>query len=158
MLDFASMPKPVNRPVIPSSPHASATMKANRRRDTKPEVAIRSLLHRQGLRFRIDKPIRTDLGIVRPDLVFTTKRIAVFVDGCYWHACPEHGELPRANRAFWREKFKRNRARDKEQTAALENAGWAVLRIWEHEEPQRAAERVLDLLMTAQTGANRSRD
>jgi DNA mismatch endonuclease, patch repair protein len=146
------MSGPVNRAVIPSSAHATATMKANRRRDTKPEVAIRSLLHRRGLRFRIDKPIRTDTGIVRPDVVFTTQRIAVFVDGCYWHACPEHGELPRANRDFWREKFRRNRARDKEQTAALEKAGWSVLRIWEHEEPQRAAERVRNLLATTQMG------
>ena len=90
---------------------------------------------------------------MRPDVVFTTNRIAVFVDGCYWHACPEHGELPQANRAFWRRKFERNSARDKEQTSALEDAGWTVLRIWEHEDPQEAAERVRCLLVTARVEA-----
>ncbi len=128
-------------------------MKANRRRDTKPEVAIRSLLHRRGFRFRIDRPIRTEVGIVRPDVIFTKQRIAVFVDGCYWHACPEHGELPRANRTFWRKKFARNTARDKEQTSALEEAGWTVLRIWEHEDPEEAADRVRRLLMTVRAEA-----
>src|SRR4051812_36038540 len=78
-------------PVPPSSLHATSTMKANRRRDTKPELIIRSLLHRRGLRFRVDRPIRTGSGLVRPDIVFTAGRLAVFVDGCYWHACPEHG-------------------------------------------------------------------
>src|SRR4051794_7890701 len=98
-------------------------MRANRRRDTAPELAIRSRLHRMGLRFRVDAPVRTDVGLVRPDILFPRARVAVFIDGCYWHGCPEHGELPKANRSFWKTKFARNRARDSQQTAALSESG-----------------------------------
>ena len=136
----------------PSSPHATATMKANRRRDTNPELRLRSLLHRRGLRFRIDHPIRTPEGLVRPDIAFTRARVAVFVDGCYWHNCPEHGELPRANRDFWREKLARNTQRDVTQTAALEAQGWSVIRIWEHVDPADAAQTVADALASETRG------
>ena len=131
----------------PSTTHATATMRANRRRDTKPEVAIRSLLHRRGFRFRVDRMVQMDHGRARPDIVFSRARLAVFVDGCYWHNCPEHGELPRANREFWRTKFERNVARDRQQTEALTAEGWQVLRIWEHEDPEAAADRIADVLM-----------
>jgi DNA mismatch endonuclease, patch repair protein len=127
----------------PSSPNATATMRANRRRDTSPELALRSLLHRRGLRFRVDQ--RIGLGgrsWVRPDLVFRRAQVAVFVDGCFWHSCPEHGELPVANREFWEAKLARTVDRDRAQSAALEAAGWTVVRCWEHESTEEAAARV----------------
>ena len=126
----------------PSSAHATSTMRANRRRDTKPEIAIRSRLHRLGLRFRVDLPIRTSAGIVRPDIAFTRTRLAVFIDGCYWHGCPQHGEVPKSNRRFWLNKFDSNRRRDAAQTKLLKSEGWKVIRIWEHEEAGEAVERV----------------
>ena len=70
---------------------------------------------------------------VRPDFVFAARRLAVFVDGCFWHGCPRHGTRPRGNAAFWREKFRRNRARDRRDTRRLRREGWRVVRLWEHE-------------------------
>jgi DNA mismatch endonuclease (patch repair protein) len=84
--------------------------------------------------------------VVRPDIVFTRRRVAVFVDGCFWHGCPEHGELPVANRAFWRGKLERNALRDKRVDAALSAAGWRVVRVWEHERPADAADVIAELL------------
>lgn len=108
------------------------------RRDTSPEVALRSILHRQGLRFRVDrKPLswmRT-----RADLVFGPTKIAVFVDGCFWHRCPEHGSIPRNNREWWIEKLEANVQRDRRVDGQLREAGWIVLRFWEHEDPIAAA-------------------
>jgi DNA mismatch endonuclease (patch repair protein) len=92
-------------------------MEANRRRDTAPEVRLRSLLHRAGLRFRCDHPIRIDGRIVRVDIVFTRRRLAVFVDGCFWHGCAEHGQIPQANRDYWAAKLTRNAQRDRERSA-----------------------------------------
>lgn len=117
-------------------------MRANRRRDTRPERVIRSLLHRSGFRFRVDRRIALPSGNVRPDVVFGTARVAVFIDGCFWHSCPIHGELPQSNREFWRTKLTRNRERDAIQNTALEEAGWQVLRVWEHEDPEMAAESI----------------
>ncbi len=107
-------------------------MAAIRRTDTKPEKALRSALHAAGMRFR--KDLRLDLGKVkpRPDIVFTRAKIAVFVDGCYWHSCPEHGTRPKANADYWTPKLARNVARDREQDAALAEDGWTVVRLWEH--------------------------
>jgi DNA mismatch endonuclease (patch repair protein) len=117
-------------------------MVANRSSETQPERLLRSALHAQGLRFR--KNIRLDLDgcRVRPDIVFSRARVAVFVDGCFWHRCPLHWVEPRANAAFWRAKFDRNVARDRENDAVLQAAGWAVIRVWEHEEVGTAAARV----------------
>jgi len=110
-------------------------MAAIRRRDTKPEAILRSKLHRLGYRFRKDHPIRADGRPVRPDIAFTKHRIAVFIDGCFWHSCPEHGRKPRVNESYWSPKLEGNSHRDRLQTAALESAGWTVLRFWEHESP-----------------------
>src|SRR4051812_41137052 len=107
-------------------------MRRNPRRDTKPEVALRSALHGMGLRFRKDHAIRTQARVVRPDVVFTRDRLAVFVDGCFWHCCPLHGNVPRANTAYWVPKLDRNVARDRAVDAALQGEGWTVLRAWEH--------------------------
>jgi DNA mismatch endonuclease (patch repair protein) len=117
-------------------------MKRNRRRDSQPELAVRSALHRRGLRFRVDFPIRAQDRLVRPDIVFTRARVAVFVDGCWWHRCPEHANTPQANADYWKPKLERNVARDIAVNAALKAAGWHVLRAWEHESPSSVADRV----------------
>lgn len=117
-------------------------MRANRRRDTRPELALRSLLHRQGFRYRTDYRIDTGTLKPRPDVAFTRQRVAVFVDGCFWHSCPDHGRDPKQNTGYWSPKLQRNRERDAQQTEALTEAGWLVIRIWEHEDPDAAVERI----------------
>ena len=117
----------------PSSQGRSANMKANRRTDTKPELALRHALHRLGYRYRKDYRLDLDSGRrVRPDIAFTARKVAVFVDGCFWHACPEHGSKPRANEWYWGPKLIKNVERDRVNDAALILAGWTVVRLWEH--------------------------
>lgn len=110
----------------------SRNMRANRRTGTKPEIALRSALHRLGYRYR--KDFRLDLGSmkVRPDIVFTARKVAVFVDGCFWHVCPEHGRQPTTNEWYWAPKLRRNMERDRAADVALAEAGWRVVRLWEH--------------------------
>ena len=108
-------------------------MRANRRSDTKPELALRRALHKQGYRYRKDFRIDLSGARVRPDIAFTARRVAVFVDGCFWHCCPEHGTRPAANTWYWEPKLARNVERDRAADAALAAAGWSVVRIWEHE-------------------------
>jgi DNA mismatch endonuclease (patch repair protein) len=119
-------------------------MKGNRKRDTKPEVRLRSVLHAAGLRFRKDFPIRPDDGgrLIRVDLAFTRRRVAVFVDGCFWHGCPSHGTQPRSNPDYWRLKLARNIERDREVDQRLHAAGWTVVRLWEHEHPLESLPKV----------------
>jgi DNA mismatch endonuclease (patch repair protein) len=126
-------------------------MRANRRRDTSPEIAIRRALHAQGFRFRVDLAIRPGPGrLVRPDVIFTRAMVAVFIDGCYWHGCPEHGRrVSGANAFYWGPKIARNQERDAEQTARLECAGWRVIRIWEHEDTKEAVQRIADAVQPA---------
>ena len=121
-------------------------MRANRRRDTKPELALRRALHRQGYRFRKDYRLDLDGARVRPDIAFTARRVAVFVDGCFWHACPDHGSKPAANVWYWEPKLRRNVERDRAADAALAAAGWDVVRIWEHEPLEAAVTAVLAAL------------
>ncbi|MFE6970944.1 very short patch repair endonuclease [Isoptericola sp. NPDC057653] len=113
-------------------------MSAARRRDTKPEVDVRRILHARGLRYRVAYPVPG-----RPrrtvDIAFTRTKIAVFLDGCFWHGCPDHGTLPTANRAWWVAKLGANAARDQDTTTLLENQGWLVLRFWEHEGAESVA-------------------
>ncbi len=109
-------------------------MRANRRTDTKPELALRRALHGRGYRYR--KDYRLDLGDgkrVRPDIAFTARRVAVFVDGCFWHSCPQHGSKPAVNVSYWDPKLRRNVERDRAADTALAAAGWEVVRVWEHE-------------------------
>jgi DNA mismatch endonuclease, patch repair protein len=113
-------------------------MAAVRRADTALELRTRSALHRLGLRFRKDYPIRVAGRLVRPDIAFTRLRIAVFVDGCFWHMCPEHRTMPATNADFWRNKLETNASRDRLQTQLLIEAGWLVIRIWEHETTDEA--------------------
>lgn len=125
-------------------------MSRNRRRDTEPEKAVRRALHARGLRFRVDHVVRAEGVSVRPDIVFTRWRVAVFVDGCFWHCCPEHGNIPTRNRTYWVPKLERNVRRDRRVDAALGDTGWQVVRGWEHEPPEEIAERVVECLQDAQ--------
>lgn len=124
-----------------SSSDALARMRRARRRDTAPELALRSALHRRGLRFRVDRAVLSG-SRRRADVVFPSLQVAVFVDGCFWHGCPEHGTMPKANRSFWKEKLAANEVRDRDTDEQLEQAGWMVLRFWEHTDPEAAAETV----------------
>jgi len=110
-------------------------MQANRRRDTGPELAVRRALHGMGRRYRCDVPIRASGRPVRADIVFTRQRVAVFIDGCFWHGCPLHATVSRRNHEYWAQKIERNRERDLEQVARLAAKDWTVLRFWEHEDP-----------------------
>lgn len=121
-------------------------MKANRGVDTAPEVRLRSELHRRGFRFRKNFRIVLPDATVRPDIVFTQRRVAVFVDGCFWHGCSTHRTIPESNREFWQTKINRTRERDLEQKRALEQADWQVVRVWEHEPIEDAVGRVVELL------------
>lgn len=126
----------------PSSPGVTAAMKGNRRVDSRPEVALRSALHRRGLRFRKDVPLRPAERLRRVDIAFPSVRLAVFVDGCFWHGCPEHGNRPRRNTGYWSPKLARNMARDVQVNTELAAAGWTVVRVWEHEDVEIAAARI----------------
>ena len=116
-------------------------MQANRSRDTKPELAVRSAVHRRGLRYRVATRPQPELRRTA-DMVFRRAKVAVFVDGCYWHGCPEHHTQPATNREYWAEKISGNIRRDKETNEHLERAGWTVLRFWEHENTETVADTI----------------
>jgi len=122
-------------------------MKANRRRDTQPELALRRIVHALGLRYRVDTRPLPDLNR-RADLVFTKAKVAVFVDGCYWHGCAQHGTQPATNAEYWSSKIGRNVARDRETDGHLLEAGWLPIRVWEHDDFIQAAERVAEAVRT----------
>lgn len=120
-------------------------MATTKRRDTGPELALRSALHRMGLRFFVDRAV---LGRRRRvDIVFPTEQVAVFVDGCFWHSCPVHGTTPRQNREWWVSKLEANRTRDTDTDRVLRDNGWTVIRFFEHEDATVAAERVFNQVM-----------
>lgn len=131
-----------------SSAEAKKRMQANRRRDTKPEKMLRSHLHSRGRRYRVDYPIRPAEGIrpIRPDIVFPRARLAIFIDGCFWHSCPEHGTVPKSNQDYWRMKFAENARRDQLAITNLTNAGWKVVRLWAHVPVLEAADQIEALL------------
>jgi len=118
------------------------SMLANRSKDTGPERRLRSELHRLGLRFRKDRAVHAGEVRTRPDVIFTRARVAVFLDGCFWHRCPLHGTDPKANSDYWRPKLDRNVCRYRLVDAALAADGWLVIRVWEHETPAAAAARI----------------
>jgi len=124
---------------VPTSAAVTAVMRGNRKRDTRPEVRLRAALHRAGLRFRKERLVVAGEVRVRADVVFPSARVVVFSDGCFWHCCPEHGTSPRSNVDYWGPKLARNIARDRRVDEALRQAGWTVVRVWEHEPPDSAA-------------------
>jgi DNA mismatch endonuclease, patch repair protein len=124
-----------------SSEAARKRMKSTPRRDTPAELAVRRALHAMGLRYSTDsKPLAHSPR--RADIVFRRAKVAVFVDGCFWHGCPVHGSSPRANAAFWRNKIRANRKRDADTDRQLQRSDWLTIRVWEHEDPTRAALRI----------------
>jgi DNA mismatch endonuclease (patch repair protein) len=127
-----------------SSPDIRYRMQVTPRRDTPCELAVRRAVHRLGVRFRVDRSV---LGTRRrADLVFPRARVAVFVDGCFWHGCPVHGTWPKANAAWWRDKICGNVRRDRDTDAELAAAGWLVLRFWEHDRPTEAGARIVAVI------------
>ncbi|MDV7084586.1 very short patch repair endonuclease [Rhodococcus sp. IEGM 248] len=128
-----------------TDPATSARMRAQRRRDTAPELALRRELHRRGVRYYVDRaPVK---GVRRrADLVFPRRKVAVYVDGCFWHSCPQHATFPKNNAQWWAEKLAGNVTRDRDTDTRLTDAGWTVVRIWEHENPVVAADRVQEAL------------
>jgi DNA mismatch endonuclease (patch repair protein) len=120
-------------------------MQRQARRDTKPELALRRELHRLGLRYRVDHGVLPGVRR-RADVVFTRARVAVFVDGCFWHGCPDHGSRPKANAEWWATKLAANVARDRDTDRLLADAGWRVVRFWEHADMGDGARRLQQLL------------
>lgn len=134
-----------------SSPQTRRSMQSNRGRDTKPELAIRRLVYAAGLRYRVNaRPIKSLNR--RADLVFVRPKVAVFVDGCFWHGCTEHHTVAQTNARYWADKVRRNRERDAETNRALDEAGWKVIRVWEHESPEAAAHRVILAVQSRRPG------
>jgi DNA mismatch endonuclease (patch repair protein) len=135
-----------------ASPGVRRSMQSNRPRDTRPERALRSALHRAGLRFR--KHVRPEPGLAcEADVVFPSAKLAIFIDGCFWHGCPTHGSRPRLNSDFWTRKLDRNRERDRANDEALVAAGWNVHRIWEHVRVDDAVTEVQDRLARLGAGS-----
>lgn len=138
-------PPPSRAPTLDTDDATRARMSRQRSRDTSPERALRSSLHRRGLRYRLHR--RPLPGLRRQaDIVFGPARVAVFVDGCFWHCCPEHATSPRSNAAWWSTKLAANVARDRDTDSRLATAGWVVVRVWEHEDPAAAAARIAELV------------
>jgi DNA mismatch endonuclease, patch repair protein len=116
-------------------------MQGNQSSGTKPEIAVASAIHRRGLRYR--KHVKPEPSLrCKADFVFSRARVAVFVDGCFWHGCPRHGKTPRDPTGYWAAKLKRNFERDRRNDEALSALGWTVLRFWEHEEPEGVADTI----------------
>ncbi len=137
-----------------SSEGVRRSMRANKGRDTKPELRIRSAVHALGMRYHVNARPLPQLRRTA-DLLFTKARIAVFVDGCFWHGCPEHHSVSKTNADYWAEKVRTNRLRDAATDQALREAGWSVVRIWEHEPVESAANRIFESWLEA-TGRERS--
>lgn len=146
-----SEPVGIAAPVIPKGSFASSAairsrMSSQRRRDTAPEIALRRALHAMGLRYFIHRRPVPSLNR-QADIVFPRARVAVFVDGCHWHGCPEHGPKRHlTNGWYWSEKIASNVRRDRDTDQRLEASGWTVIRVWEHEGAAGAAQRIADYL------------
>ncbi len=133
----------------PSSEAARQRMRATRQHGTKPEVALRGALNQLGIVYHVDQSPVSGLKS-RPDLIFEDTRIAVYVDGCFWHSCPIHGTLPKSNRQWWQAKLEANRQRDAKANDVLASAGWYVVRVWEHADPITVAKELADLIAQRQ--------
>jgi DNA mismatch endonuclease (patch repair protein) len=130
-------------------------MSRQRRRDTQPELALRRHLHALGLRYRVEARPLPSVRITA-DIVFGPAKVAVFVDGCFWHVCPMHATFPRANRSWWNEKLERNIERDRRNDRTLINAGWLPVHVWEHEDPEEVAYRIATLVKMRRDGVRGS--
>lgn len=129
----------------PPTTALSARFAAQRRSDTKPELSLRRTLYRRGHRYRVQFSVN-GLPRRRVDIAFPGPKLAVFVDGCFWHGCPDHCVVPKANREWWLWKFQRNAERDRDTDRRLNELGWTVLRIWEHVPADDAADAVVAAL------------
>jgi DNA mismatch endonuclease (patch repair protein) len=129
----------------PSSAVVRRRMQQQQRRDTRPELELRRALHAAGLRYRVERPVLPGMRR-RADVVFGPAKVAVFVDGCFWHVCPQHATSPKANAHWWREKLDRNRERDRDTDRLLREQGWLPVRVWEHEEMDEAAVRIAEIV------------
>ena len=125
----------------PSSQAARNRMVAQRQRDTAAELKVRSLVHKLGLRYRVDYPV-LDKPRRRADMAFISAKVAVFIDGCFWHGCPKHGTQSKANPKFWKDKIETNKRRDMDTNQRLKKLGWKVIRAWEHEDPSKVASKI----------------
>lgn len=132
----------LTRALKPPSPETRRRMVATRGRDNSRELDLRSELHRRGLRFRIHRALIADNRRRTVDIVLPGSKIAIFLDGCFWHGCPIHGTAAKSNARWWREKIRDNRARDRDTNQRLRSLGWVVLRIWEHVPVDRAADAI----------------
>jgi DNA mismatch endonuclease (patch repair protein) len=128
----------VSRPAA-SSDSVRSRMSKQRRRDTQAELLVRQLLHARGIRFRVDAQPEPDYRC-KADIMWKALHLIVFIDGCFWHGCPEHATRPRANREWWAQKLDANIQRDRRTDAVLAARGWTVLRFWEHEKPAAVAD------------------
>jgi DNA mismatch endonuclease (patch repair protein) len=138
-----------------SSPGVRRSMQGNRGRDTGPEMSLRRLLHARGLRYRVD--VRPVKGLRRKaDIVFPRQRVCVFVDGCFWHGCIDHGTRPATNRDYWTDKIEGNARRDRETDERLAAEGWTVVRFWEHDDAASAAEAVEAVVRAARASAQQT--
>jgi len=120
-------------------------MTRQRRRDTKPEIQLRRALWHRGLRYRVDRAPLKNLRR-RADILFGPAKVAIYVDGCFWHSCPEHASIPKANRQWWIDKLEANVRRDRDSDRQLADAGWLAIRIWEHEDMEEAALKIIRVL------------
>lgn len=127
--------------ISPSSHEASRRMARVRQKGTDVELALRRALHAKGLRYRLHVPLLSKPRRV-PDIVFPRRKVAVFVDGCFWHGCPQHASWPKSNAQFWRDKIETNMARDADTDRRLHELGWRVVRVWAHEAADEAAKRI----------------
>lgn len=134
--------------IQPSSPETSRRMAKVRQKDTAAEVTLRRELYRNGLRYRVDYEVLKKPRRVA-DVAFPGLKIALFVDGCFWHGCPEHATWPKQNAEFWRQKIEANRLRDADTNSRLLDIGWTVLRFWEHESPIKVTETVVQTVAEA---------
>lgn len=139
-----------------SSAAVRRTMQGNRGRDTAPELRVRRLLHSQGLRYRVDYPLPFDKRR-RADIVFTKQKLAIFIDGCFWHACPDHYVEPRANHAYWKTKCAQNVTRDRDTEARMQALGWTVKRFWEHADAGEVVQQIREALEGLRAAGERLR-
>ncbi len=133
--------KRADRPAA-SNEATQRRMRTQKRRETRPELGLRHELWARGLRYRVDAQLPLAAHRRRADLLFRGARVAVFVDGCYWHACPVHGTMPKSNKEWWNNKLRMNVQRDRDTDTKLAELGWRSVRIWEHEDPMKAADYV----------------